>query len=285
MSVFTSLVGRWAYAKNDAPRHELYVKEMGRSQPNAGLKRQIDPRDVYVFHYCVSGHGKFNGITIRPGKGFLIYPGDDALIEIDENDPYEHYWIMVTGTNLPKILEECGVENKTHVFSCGFFEELRDDFDNVLSTQQSNSEIPFDYPLMMHGIFYKLLSYHAAMSKSVAEQRKSNYVEAAMEFIKFHYGENIDIEDIAEAIHISSRYMYKLFMRELGKSPKQTLTDYRLKRAAYLLTTSQISVGEIAHRVGYTEQGQLSAAFKQTYGMSPSCYRSLEWEKSSETKE
>ncbi len=272
MKIENSIIGKWALAINDDESDKLYIREIGRSSPSPGVHR-VEARDLYVLQYVVEGKVLFNGQHVSAGNGFLIFPGDEVVFEIEENVTLEHYWIIFGGADVPDILKNCGIEAQSHVFPAAFFEKVHKDFEYVLSSHRSDDNIQFDYPLMMHSVFYKLLAYHSATLKIPSEKQKSNYVEAAVEFIKLHYSEHIDVEDIASAVHVSSRYMYKLFMRELGRSPKQILTEHRINRAAHLLTTTEISIKEIAHRVGYSEQGQLSKVFRQVYGVSPYAYR------------
>jgi len=273
MRMESSTAGKWAFVTNDNKSDNLYIREIGRTCSLPGIHR-INAREPYVLQYLVDGEVIFNGTHINVGDGFLIYPGDEVTVEVSKKNPPEYYWIMFGGSDAPDILADCGIELKTHVFSAPFFENLRDDFELVLSFYRSGNRTPFDYPLIMKGIFYKLLAYHSAAKKKLSDFRKNNYVEAAVGFIKNHYSERINIEDIAAAIHISSRYMYKLFMSELGYSPKQILTKQRIDRAAHLLTTTEMTICEIAHQVGYSEQSQLSAAFRYSYGISPSSFRS-----------
>ena len=55
------------------------------------------------------------------------------------------------------------------------------------------------------------------------------------------------------------------------------ITAYRQKirceKAAELLRTTDLSVGEIAAMVGYAHQGKFGEIFRRTYGCSPLAYR------------
>ena len=51
------------------------------------------------------------------------------------------------------------------------------------------------------------------------------------------------------------------------------LREYRLQTAQKLLTETDASIAEIAHRVGYENPNKFSSAFRQVFGMTPTEYR------------
>ena len=51
------------------------------------------------------------------------------------------------------------------------------------------------------------------------------------------------------------------------------LRTYRLQVAEKLLCEGQLSVGEIATQIGYTNPNKFTSAFRGEYGMSPSEYK------------
>lgn len=51
------------------------------------------------------------------------------------------------------------------------------------------------------------------------------------------------------------------------------LREYRLQTAQKLLTETDASIAEIAHRVGYENPNKFSSAFRQIFGMTPTEYR------------
>ena len=74
---------------------------------------------------------------------------------------------------------------------------------------------------------------------------------------------------VAAACHISARYLHKLFS-ELPYTFSDWVKELRLKQANDILKTkSYVTIDEVAHRVGYTDQGYFSRIYKQHFGYSP----------------
>ena len=65
----------------------------------------------------------------------------------------------------------------------------------------------------------------------------------------------------------------KLFHDRAGTSPSRYLTDLRMQKAKKLLLDSQLSIREIAERVGYPDPFHFSKSFKNAVGMSPAQFR------------
>jgi transcriptional regulator GlxA family with amidase domain len=65
----------------------------------------------------------------------------------------------------------------------------------------------------------------------------------------------------------------RLFRQETGKTFRAALGEFRLARAAFLLTDCTLSVKEIAAMCGYANSHSFDPAFRNRFGLTPSAYR------------
>ncbi len=102
-------------------------------------------------------------------------------------------------------------------------------------------------------------------------------VEDALVFIQDHVSqrpaEPLRLGVIARKVHVSEQHLCRLFKRSLGESPLRCAQLLRLEYAGTLLDRTELSVAEIAERLGYSSQFHFSKSFKQGYGLSPTAYR------------
>lgn len=98
-------------------------------------------------------------------------------------------------------------------------------------------------------------------------------VEKMLTYMADHYMEDIQVKQIADYAHVSSRECYRAFRTELDSSPTEYLHQYRLKKAADLLAATDLKIEEIARRCGYNQAGYFATRFKNSYLCSPSEYR------------
>ena len=102
----------------------------------------------------------------------------------------------------------------------------------------------------------------------------SQYVLAAIKYIQFNYSHDISVDDIAKAVGVSRSHLYRVFMSNVGQSPIDYLTSYRISEACSLLKNSSLSIAEIAVSVGFFDQFYFSRVFKKVKGVPPSKYLS-----------
>ena len=71
---------------------------------------------------------------------------------------------------------------------------------------------------------------------------------------------------------ISRAYLYKKMMALTGKSPLEFIRTIQLQHAAQLLETSQLTVSEIAYKVGFNNPKYFTKYFKEEFNVLPSNY-------------
>ena len=102
---------------------------------------------------------------------------------------------------------------------------------------------------------------------------QSSYVIEAIKYIQFNYSSDISVDDIANAVGISRSHLYRVFVSNLGQSPIDYLTEYRINEACELIKNTNLSISQIAVSVGFFDQFYFSRVFKKHTGMSPREYR------------
>ncbi len=81
------------------------------------------------------------------------------------------------------------------------------------------------------------------------------------------------VESLAVSVGMSRASFAELFRRLVGDTPLQYLTRWRMQRAAELLSTEDLPLATVAHRVGYSAESAFSKVFKKFVGEAPGRYR------------
>jgi transcriptional regulator GlxA family with amidase domain len=93
-------------------------------------------------------------------------------------------------------------------------------------------------------------------------------IEQFEEWVRLHLAEGFSLEAVAAGIGTSKRTLARRLQASLGKSPVAYVQDIRVEQATYLLQSSDLSVEEIARRVGYTDAVTLRTLLQQKKGRS-----------------
>ncbi len=229
-------------------------------------------RPHFLFHFILSGKGFFEKEGRRwelgAGEGFLIFPGESTRYGAQEKDPWEYCWIGFDGTEAVEILKECGLNRDAPIYedqSGGLLKEELLRLIDSFGDQGDNR-----YTLL--GRLYLCFSHMAQKGKRGGETEKT-YVNKALDFIHRNFSYEISVGQIARTVGIDRTYLYRLFRQQTGRSPKEYLTQLRLKSAAGMLRGTGLSVTEIAFSCGYREASLFARHFKACYGLSPFAYR------------
>ncbi len=229
-------------------------------------------RSAYLLHYIINGKGKFTvrskTYALGAGEYFLIKPDEITYYEADAHSPWEYAWISFSGERAEKILSELGLIS-VPVKKAEDPAEFAARITQLVEIYEDSPQNTLEQLRCVYGIFAQMAN--GASSESL----KDGYIKKAVRFIRHNFAFDIKISDIANHVGIDRTYLYKLFVRETGLSPKEYLTDYRLKKAKQMLSETDMSVSQVAASCGYPELPPFSRTFKQKFGVAPSEFKNL----------
>ncbi len=105
------------------------------------------------------------------------------------------------------------------------------------------------------------------LSSSLTERRLRQVVEV------IELEPSCSIRDLAVKVALSPAHLQRLFKRQTGMQLGGLLVERRLRKAAELLTISNLPIKEIAHAVGYGHHSSFVRAFQRRFGQAPKQYR------------
>ena len=116
----------------------------------------------------------------------------------------------------------------------------------------------------------------------VAEEtgKLTNMVTRVLDFVSYHYMEDIKVEDLAKSCHISETHFRRVFTSYMKMSPLEYINTVRIQTACELLQKTDDPVADIAHKCGFTTNSTFNRNFKQMMGITPN-----EWRKRPESYE
>jgi AraC-like DNA-binding protein len=99
-------------------------------------------------------------------------------------------------------------------------------------------------------------------------------VERVSRFVREHLSEPLELEDLADAMHMSKHHFARKFREESGKTPMRFVTEIRLQVARQLLLNTDLTIAAVAEEVGLNSAAQFSHVFKRHLQITPGSLRS-----------
>lgn len=233
-------------------------------------------RNHYLFHYVISGKGKFQSNEIyelKAGQGFLIEPHQITTYFADKDDPWTYAWIEFDGLRVRESLQLAGIDAHQPIYNPIHpkdGERLLDEIMYIIDNAEGR-------PMLIIGHAFIFLDHLIQSSKTkmqrTGKRLRDFYMKEALSFIEQNYQHDISIEDIASFCGLNRNYFGKIFKNTMGKTPQEFLLSYRMAKAAQLLKETTLSIAAIGAMVSYQNPLHFSRAFKNVYGCSPRNYR------------
>lgn len=98
-------------------------------------------------------------------------------------------------------------------------------------------------------------------------------VAKALQFIRSHANEPIQVADVVEAVPISRRLLQKRFQMVLGRTILDEIRYTRAEQVAEMLSDTNLPISAIALACGFPSIDHIARSFRKIKGMSPLAYR------------
>lgn len=268
---------KYSYKVGGERPNSLSVYNVGNQKCEPGYQWGPGVRNHYCIHYVISGTGYYevNGKTfsLSAGDTFILYPDREVRYYADMKEPWEYAWVGFMGTDAASLVRATDFSRERPLILKGQLPRrlIQKQLKQIYEVKGST----YEAAVAMTGALYLLLStfMHYADHTRQLQNHRLVYVEKAKEYIANNYSYPVTIEEVAAYAGVSRSHLFRSFQTCLGQSPKEYLTDFRIKKARQLLRETDLSVAAIAYSVGFENNLYFSKAFHRRMGKSPSGYR------------
>ncbi|HEY1787938.1 MAG TPA: response regulator [Verrucomicrobiae bacterium] len=104
-------------------------------------------------------------------------------------------------------------------------------------------------------------------------QSDAKFIRRVIDLVEANMADwDFDLDIMARKLAVSRRQLFRKIRAAAGCSPNTLIRTLRLRRAAQLLTESQMTVTEITYAVGFSDLKYFRAIFRDYYGVAPGEY-------------
>lgn len=264
----------------------MSIVQVGWHQTDGGYGYGPMIRDHWLLHFVLKGNGivQVENMEYEAGAAqiFAIRPHQITYYEASISAPWEYFYIGFEGGWAPRIMKDIGfINDDIIVIQIPNTEEIFRLLKKIRRYIKTYLEIG-DGVLGIHGCIYEifqLLSEGRNDDQIISEFEKNDllqheYTRTLISIIETSFAEKINIQELANRLHLNRSYMSELFSKDTGMSIKSYLTEKRMQRAAIMLQDPNRSVKNVAASCGFEDSLYFSRAFSKYFGISPQQYRS-----------
>lgn len=232
----------------------------------------------YQLLYNTAGEGTFESTHcpktyIKPGDMFLLFPGEWHSYHPKAHTGWNSFWIGFKGKNMDDRVKAGFLLPEKPIYHVGYsfvIEALYKRAYEIAMEEAAYSQ------QTLAGIVNYLIGTMYSLERNIElgkNQMQVDMINRARLRIRESLETDVTIQQIADEQGVSYSNFRKLFKEYTGLSPAIYQQELRLLRAKELLTTTELSIKEIAYRLNFESPDYFSAKFKAKIGLKPSDIR------------
>lgn len=238
--------------------NKVKIYDVATVHSERGRAFSMENRVCFGLSFCKSGQITYT----QNGKEYV---SDNSKAVLLPKGAYYNLYCNKTG-DFPLINFDCeGLDIKEiTTLKISNSEKYFEAFDEIKELSFFNTD-----KLKMYSQFFRMLD------RLLMEVNKSDNIATHIAiYIEENYN-NAELNNrlIASKVNISEVYMRRLFVKEYKTTPKQYITDIRIRKAEQLLSEGVLTVGETAIKCGFRDIHHFSRVFKIINAISPLEYR------------
>ena len=232
----------------------------------------------YQLLYNPEGEGLFQSahcppVPIRPGDMFLLFPGEWHTYHPQPAVGWKSYWIGFRGRNIDDRVRAGFLSPQKPIYHVGYSASIETLYKRAYDA--ALQEAAYSQQLMA-GIVNHLIGMMYSLERNIELGRNQQHVDMinrARLRIRESLESPLTIQQVATELGVSYSNFRKLFKEHTGLSPATYQQELRLLRAKELLSTTELSIKEIAYRLNFESPDYFSSKFKSKMGFKPSDLR------------
>ncbi len=204
-------------------------------------------------------------------------PAVGNVMEASPEEPYLCLTLTVDPRELAALIVETGrpAPRDDHDGRALFVSPLRgpllDALVRLVRLLDAPADLPVLGPLVRREIDYRLLQSEqfGRLAQMAIGDGRLRRVSGAIQWIREHFAEPLQIEDLASRVHMSQSALHAHFKAATAMSPIQYQKHLRLQEARRRLLAGAPSADTVAYEVGYASASQFSREYARLFGLPP----------------
>ena len=206
-----------------------------------------------------------DGKTVNVPSGHYYIQRDGLFQDgVPMDDPPVYFYIHFNGEYITeekgKCLPICGEFDRSEISA----------FCMYLMSNGHNSLV--ERSISLYKILLSLYNYNNGITSEEVANKINEFIDENLQNIS-------SLSDICLRFNYSKDHIIRLFKESYGMTPHQYIIGKRISLAKKLLSSSNITIGDIVYKCGWRDSTSFFRAFKKSVGISPKQYRAENYKK------
>jgi AraC-like DNA-binding protein len=286
----SSKVFRLVPVTDEQKRWGIYLINCGYEEVDAGFKEyplkntpsryQFDWKkgrriDEFSIVYVEKGRGFYESDRekerrVDAGDVWWTFPGLRDRYRPDVETGWRVYWVAFHGEAIQRIFKDFfSVEDTVLQLKRPLEFELA-----IKTFVEEVLEAPMDYPFSTGAKILNLVGQLVELKENKEGPGHDHSIRKVQSYIVNHAFTTIDYQKLCKPFGFSESTLRRAFLRLTQMTPLQFQITLRMKYACEMLIGSDLPVGEIGQKVGFSDANYFTRVFTKYTGSSPKQYRS-----------
>jgi AraC-like DNA-binding protein len=230
--------------------------------------------DEFSLVYVEEGRGVYSSEReaerfVEAGDVWWTFPGLRDRYRPDVKTGWKVYWVAFQGEAITRVFKKFFSDEDTIL-------HLQRPLEFELAIKAFVEEVlesPMDYPFSTGAKILNLVGRLLELKENKEGTPHDQSIRRVQSHILNHAFTDIDYPALCKPFGFSESTLRRSFLKLTQMTPLQFQRSIRLKYACEMLIGSELSVGEIGQKVGFTDCNYFTRVFTKHYGCSPKSYR------------
>jgi AraC family transcriptional regulator len=127
-------------------------------------------------------------------------------------------------------------------------------------------------PLALEGMLLEFWPALLRQASTVGENGRLRWLQQASDYLHAYFTESISPDAVAMAIGVHPAHLMRSFRQYYRCTMGDYVRNLRVEQACHLLATSDVTLSEVAHSVGFYDQSHFNRNFRMVTGMTPKAF-------------
>lgn len=209
--------------------------------------------------------------------GTPVLAGAGQTVLFDCREPYsyaasdglEFTWLLFNGLNARTFYRKILQARGRRAFVPSYPAEIAQMLGSLLSGCAEEARMSeAQCSQLIHRLLCLLL-----LDESTVRHADSDRIAQAIRYMNRHLFEPIGVQEVADSVSLSASHFSRQFKARTGYSPYEYIVLRRIDKAKYMLSSTELSVKEIAYATGYNSEENFIHSFRKNVGIAPGLFR------------